>query len=877
MKRNISLKRAGALLLILVLCFSSLGMALPEGTTPEPSSSAVQADEATPDAAPTEEAAPTPTEGQEPAAEAGEVMLAVKGPLSIAPTLLAGGVQEENESDGQDGQDVIVYDPQPATEDDVWAAILLWAEADFAPEARPHWEYEVDVMPVGYTNEYVEGDAYFDAPYYTVAVKVTTLAAILWNNNTVIEADTTITFDADGEFTYQGTEYFLNADSTLSAEGDLTILLNNTSSVNLKKIWVEGDLDIRAGGTALRTLNVSSDDYNAIDVFGTLSIGTKVSLNAESNVDGCYAVYAGSIHVDEGRLAGVGKECGINAGDITIENGGVLEGSGDFGVYVSSISINDGTLTGTGGDYGVLAYAIQMNGGAVTGKGEYLGVYAYNITVGGDARLEGEATEEWSSGVCVIGTLNVSDGILNGKGGFYGIEGYIIRVSEGGQITGTATMEDSEEGASSGVRTAYIEVVGSGSRVDGVGGDCGVMAEAMGLPTLRIARLEGIVVENDAILTGEGGMYGVWVKYTDSTAILVQGNGTLTGKAPHFGVYAEGPVEADDGGTIKGVATAANRIYNDGDQDYDTSAVMAEFPDTIRAQNGGLIWEDYPNIQLAFNDTTPVYPYSNGVNINSISNYTWTPSLAADASGLLATQGYTGVQDITGIRSGDASSGEAVTLDDTSTHKITFLGTLSGPMPATYTVIYDANGGTGSHSVAGIAPGTAHIILDTNAAGISRTGHTFTGWNTAADGTGTNYSAGEALTVDSDVTLYAVWEAVLPATVTYTITASAGAHGNISPSGKTEVSEGSDITFTITPASGYVIDALTVDGKEATATDNKYTFKNVQSDHTIHVTFKESSSLPQTGDDSNLWLWLALAAASTAGVCVLVWRKRRNV
>ena len=41
----------------------------------------------------------------------------------------------------------------------------------------------------------------------------------------------------------------------------------------------------------------------------------------------------------------------------------------------------------------------------------------------------------------------------------------------------------------------------------------------------------------------------------------------------------------------------------------------------------------------------------------------------------------------------------------------------------------------------------------------TRTGHTFNGYNTAADGTGTNYAISAAITLTSDVTLYAKWTA----------------------------------------------------------------------------------------------------------------------
>src|SRR6185295_1626698 len=47
--------------------------------------------------------------------------------------------------------------------------------------------------------------------------------------------------------------------------------------------------------------------------------------------------------------------------------------------------------------------------------------------------------------------------------------------------------------------------------------------------------------------------------------------------------------------------------------------------------------------------------------------------------------------------------------------------------------------------------------------------------------------------------------------VTHTITATAGAHGDIDPEGAQTVNDGDDLTFTITPDEGYDIDELTVD------------------------------------------------------------------
>ena len=90
--------------------------------------------------------------------------------------------------------------------------------------------------------------------------------------------------------------------------------------------------------------------------------------------------------------------------------------------------------------------------------------------------------------------------------------------------------------------------------------------------------------------------------------------------------------------------------------------------------------------------------------------------------------------------------------------------------------------------------------------------------------------------VTSDHTISVTFKKIVH---TNTITATAGSNGTISPSGNVSVDDGKDQTFTITPNSGYEIDTLKVDGVDAKATNNTYTFSNITSDHTINVTFKK--------------------------------------
>ena len=95
---------------------------------------------------------------------------------------------------------------------------------------------------------------------------------------------------------------------------------------------------------------------------------------------------------------------------------------------------------------------------------------------------------------------------------------------------------------------------------------------------------------------------------------------------------------------------------------------------------------------------------------------------------------------------------------------------------------------------------------------------------------------------------------VTPPSKHYTITASAGEGGSISPSGTVSVAAGADKTFTFTPDEGNRVADVIVDGKSLGALGS-YTFEDVREDHTIKVVFKAGNA-PADPDDTGVSDWL---------------------
>jgi len=113
------------------------------------------------------------------------------------------------------------------------------------------------------------------------------------------------------------------------------------------------------------------------------------------------------------------------------------------------------------------------------------------------------------------------------------------------------------------------------------------------------------------------------------------------------------------------------------------------------------------------------------------------------------------------------TNGQSVTIDASTTLYAQWT-------PNIETVTFDANGGSGSMSNESFTTGVATPLTMNS---FTRAGYSFAYWSTAANGSGTNYTNGQSVTIDASTTLYAQWKPNIE-TVTFDANGGSGSMSN---------------------------------------------------------------------------------------------------
>ena len=247
--------------------------------------------------------------------------------------------------------------------------------------------------------------------------------------------------------------------------------------------------------------------------------------------------------------------------------------------------------------------------------------------------------------------------------------------------------------------------------------------------------------------------------------------GLTTGYGTNVAATTGGTVSAGSGSTATAVTIAGltcNTTYhfrvkgvnsygtaNGSDASFTTSACTYSVTYNGNGNTGGSAPTDGSS------------PYANGATVTVLGN-----------TGSLAKTGYTFAGWNTAANGSGTSYAPAATFS-MGTANVTLYAQWT---PVTYTVTYDGNGNTGgSAPTDGSSPyaNGATVTVLGNTGSLAKTGYTFAGWNTAANGSGTSYAPAATFSMGTaNVTLYAQWTINTPS-------ATSGSASSITATGAT--------------------------------------------------------------------------------------------
>ena len=165
--------------------------------------------------------------------------------------------------------------------------------------------------------------------------------------------------------------------------------------------------------------------------------------------------------------------------------------------------------------------------------------------------------------------------------------------------------------------------------------------------------------------------------------------------------------------------------------------------------------------------------------------------------------------------------------------------TISAPVPKEYTITFHAGGGSVEPTFATTVNGKLPSLPTP-----TRSGYSFAGWYTAADG-------GTAVTTDTqftqDAVIYARWSTISgggSSKPLYTVTVPSTVNGSVSISPR-NAAQGTIVTITVNPADGYIMNKLTVTDSTGKLVpvdqknDAQYTFSMPSGNVSIAASFIE--------------------------------------
>lgn len=243
-------------------------------------------------------------------------------------------------------------------------------------------------------------------------------------------------------------------------------------------------------------------------------------------------------------------------------------------------------------------------------------------------------------------------------------------------------------------------------------------------------------------------LYAIWVAQASNT-ITYDGNtadsGTMANTIASSNTQIRPNAFVKDGFTFRGWNTAANGTGTSYLSNYVYSFASSK---TLYAQWGA-------NVTVTYNGNTQ----NSGTAPSGQNTYDGSPGInLALNTGNLAKQGHR----LAGWNTQSNGLGTPYALGASSVRFATNTVLYAQWTPATYAVVYSDNGATAGSAPAGTTFTYGNTVnVEANSGSLAKSGYTFEGWNTAADGTGTNFAPETAnVTLSSDTVLFAKWTAI---------------------------------------------------------------------------------------------------------------------
>ena len=646
----------------------------------------------------------------------------------------------------------------------------------------------------------------------------------------------------------------------------LNIELLNASTIDISSVTAGGN---HCYGIWVGRTNV--DDYSSLSFSGngTLSVKagvptgtTETPISAGIRVNGDLTVNGGTINAYGGSATATDRNSYsygvyVDDGALTVNSGATLNGIGGGATASGTTTPNQGaSYPSYGESVGVCldgAASLLLNGGALSGQGGASSRYSYGVgSWGADITLNSGATLTGTGGAATATNRNsYSYGVY--------IDGGDLTLNSGATLT-----------SNGGVATA------NGTTTPDTGSAYPSSGESAGIWLDEGASL----LLNGGALSGQGGVsdgYSYGVGSWDADITVNSGTFSATGGAAtadqagtndNSGLY---PVESFG---LGGLAGAQMRV-NGGTVTVSGGAATNGAYNHVVAFSAGVFGSDFGVRGGVVTATGGAASAHIGESVG-----VYCQDVAVSGGKLTSSGGAasgTAVSLTAGIYAArlDVCGGEvaAAAGDGTSCqYSVGIYANLSeedDPLNPNGSVVISKGTLTAQCAASGKQATTANIAMLPAFSVAANTDFTATASvNQDGSAPADAYDAGEVATYK----YLRVVATPLPGDGSgrpgHVITATAGEGGTITPSGRVSVKRGGDKSFTITPAAGYIIADLLVDGKSVGAV-SEYTFADVDEKHSIDAVFAKAETAwvnPYTDVKESDWFYDYVRDLSIAGV-----------